>query len=192
MAAACATIGVGLASLHCPPPSSTSGSSLRAAGSGPMPCSLAGRAPMPKPIINLAEVTLEPTSPMFAPGGSAAERFEAKTGVIAFSHRPRKGLKCLCTAICRLAAILTLKPAGAATASLTARPASPHTRRAAQDCAACRAAVRRKEPTDAGSVCAVAARCRYDPTWLGASPVQRRATFRCYLHATALSRRRAR
>jgi hypothetical protein len=37
---------------------------------------------MPKPIINVADVTLEPTSPMWAPTGPAAERFEAKTGVV--------------------------------------------------------------------------------------------------------------
>jgi uncharacterized cupin superfamily protein len=37
---------------------------------------------MPKPIINVAEVTLEGTSPLFAPTGPAAERFEAKTGAI--------------------------------------------------------------------------------------------------------------
>jgi uncharacterized cupin superfamily protein len=37
---------------------------------------------MPKPIINVADVTLDPTSPMFAPTGSTAERFDAKHGVI--------------------------------------------------------------------------------------------------------------
>jgi uncharacterized cupin superfamily protein len=40
---------------------------------------------MPKPIINVANVTLGPTSPMFAPTGSAAGRFDAKTGTIS-SH----------------------------------------------------------------------------------------------------------
>ena len=37
---------------------------------------------MPKPIINVADVSLDPTPPAFAPTGSAAARFEAKTGVI--------------------------------------------------------------------------------------------------------------
>lgn len=36
----------------------------------------------PKPIMNVADVSLEPTSPEWAPTGPAAERFEAKTGVI--------------------------------------------------------------------------------------------------------------
>src|ERR1700723_4670075 len=37
---------------------------------------------MPKPIINVADVSLEPTPSAFAPTGSAAARFEAKMGVI--------------------------------------------------------------------------------------------------------------
>jgi uncharacterized cupin superfamily protein len=37
---------------------------------------------MLKPIINVADVPLEPTPPAFAPTGTAAERFEAKTGAI--------------------------------------------------------------------------------------------------------------
>jgi uncharacterized cupin superfamily protein len=35
-----------------------------------------------KPIINVADVSLAPTAPEFAPTGPAAERFEAKTGAI--------------------------------------------------------------------------------------------------------------
>ncbi len=38
--------------------------------------------PKPKPIVNLADITLDPPPPMFTPTGSAAERFEAKTGLI--------------------------------------------------------------------------------------------------------------
>jgi len=45
---------------------------------------------MLKPIINVADVTLDPTSPMFAPTGSVAERFEAKTGVIGARIGARK------------------------------------------------------------------------------------------------------
>ena len=37
---------------------------------------------MSKPIINVANITFEASSPMFAPTGSVAERFEAKTGMI--------------------------------------------------------------------------------------------------------------
>ena len=37
---------------------------------------------MPKPIINVADLSLDPTPSAFAPTGSAAARFEAKTGVI--------------------------------------------------------------------------------------------------------------
>jgi len=37
---------------------------------------------MLKPIINVADVSLDPTAPKFAPTGPAAERFEARTGVI--------------------------------------------------------------------------------------------------------------
>lgn len=37
---------------------------------------------MLKPIINIADVSLDPTPPKSAPTGPAAERFEAKTGVI--------------------------------------------------------------------------------------------------------------
>src|SRR5689334_14516546 len=37
---------------------------------------------MPRPIMNVADVSLEPTPREFAPTGSAAERFEARTGVI--------------------------------------------------------------------------------------------------------------
>jgi len=37
---------------------------------------------MLKPIMNVADVSLDPTPPMFAPNGPAAERFWAKTGVI--------------------------------------------------------------------------------------------------------------
>jgi uncharacterized cupin superfamily protein len=37
---------------------------------------------MLKPIINVADVSLDPTPRKFAPTGPAAERFEAKTGVI--------------------------------------------------------------------------------------------------------------
>jgi uncharacterized cupin superfamily protein len=38
--------------------------------------------PKPKPIVNLADITLDPPPPMFTPTGCAAERFEAKTGLI--------------------------------------------------------------------------------------------------------------
>ena len=38
--------------------------------------------PMARPIINLADVTFDPTPPAFAPTGLAAERFEARTGAI--------------------------------------------------------------------------------------------------------------
>ena len=37
---------------------------------------------MPKPIINVADVSLDATPPAFAATGPAAERFEARTGVI--------------------------------------------------------------------------------------------------------------
>jgi hypothetical protein len=37
---------------------------------------------MLKPIVNVADVSLDPTPPEFAPTGPAAERFKAKTGVI--------------------------------------------------------------------------------------------------------------
>jgi uncharacterized cupin superfamily protein len=37
---------------------------------------------MPKPIMNVADVSLDATLPTFAPTGSAAERFEARTGAI--------------------------------------------------------------------------------------------------------------
>jgi uncharacterized cupin superfamily protein len=37
---------------------------------------------MLKPILNVADVSFEPTPPEFAPTGPAAERFESKTGVI--------------------------------------------------------------------------------------------------------------
>ena len=37
---------------------------------------------MPKPIINIADVELEPRPPGFAPSGPAAERFDAKMGFI--------------------------------------------------------------------------------------------------------------
>lgn len=38
---------------------------------------------MPKPIINIADVILEPRPPVFAPSGEVAERFDAKIGYIA-------------------------------------------------------------------------------------------------------------
>jgi uncharacterized cupin superfamily protein len=38
---------------------------------------------MPKPIINIADIELEPRPSAFAPSGSAAERFDAKMGFIA-------------------------------------------------------------------------------------------------------------
>jgi uncharacterized cupin superfamily protein len=38
---------------------------------------------MPKPIINIADIELEPRPAAFAPSGSAAERFDAKMGFIA-------------------------------------------------------------------------------------------------------------
>lgn len=37
---------------------------------------------MPKPILNISEATFEANSPMFAPTGSVAERFEAKTATV--------------------------------------------------------------------------------------------------------------
>lgn len=37
---------------------------------------------MHKPIINIADVVLEPRPPVFAPSGAAAERFDAKMGLI--------------------------------------------------------------------------------------------------------------
>ena len=37
---------------------------------------------MPKPIVNVADISLDPTAPAFAPTGPAAERFESRTGVI--------------------------------------------------------------------------------------------------------------
>jgi uncharacterized cupin superfamily protein len=37
---------------------------------------------MLKPLMNIADVSLDPTPPPFAPTGPAAERFEAKTGAI--------------------------------------------------------------------------------------------------------------
>src|ERR1700723_18186 len=37
---------------------------------------------MPKPIMNVADISLDPTAPELAPTGPAAERCEAKTGVI--------------------------------------------------------------------------------------------------------------
>src|SRR6202041_752510 len=37
---------------------------------------------MPKPIMNVADISLEQTPSQWAPTGSAAERFEARTGVI--------------------------------------------------------------------------------------------------------------
>src|ERR1700691_5797490 len=37
---------------------------------------------MPKPIMNVADISLDPTPPTFAPTGPAVERFEARTGVI--------------------------------------------------------------------------------------------------------------
>jgi uncharacterized cupin superfamily protein len=45
---------------------------------------------MLKPIINIADVSLHPTPPEFAPTGPAAERFEAKTGVIGARIGARK------------------------------------------------------------------------------------------------------
>jgi uncharacterized cupin superfamily protein len=45
---------------------------------------------MLKPIINIADVSLDPTPPKFAPTGPAAERFEAKTGVIGARVGARK------------------------------------------------------------------------------------------------------
>ncbi len=42
---------------------------------------------MLKPVINIADVTLEPRPPGFAPSGEAAERFDAKMGFIS----PRVG-----------------------------------------------------------------------------------------------------
>jgi uncharacterized cupin superfamily protein len=38
---------------------------------------------MPKPVINIADVVLDPRPSAFAPSGEAAERFEAKMGFIA-------------------------------------------------------------------------------------------------------------
>lgn len=37
---------------------------------------------MVKPIMNVEDVALDPTPPEFAPTGSAADRFEARTGVV--------------------------------------------------------------------------------------------------------------
>jgi uncharacterized cupin superfamily protein len=45
---------------------------------------------MLKPIVNVADVSLDPTPPEFAPTGPAAERFEAKTGVISTRIGARK------------------------------------------------------------------------------------------------------
>ena len=45
---------------------------------------------MPRPILNVADVTLDPSPPMFAPTGPAAERFEAKTGIIGARIGARK------------------------------------------------------------------------------------------------------
>ena len=45
---------------------------------------------MLKPIINVADVSLGPTPPMFAPTGPAAERFEARPGVIGACIGARK------------------------------------------------------------------------------------------------------
>ena len=45
---------------------------------------------MPGPIVNVADVSLDPTSPDWAPTGPAAERFEAKTGVIGARIGARK------------------------------------------------------------------------------------------------------
>lgn len=45
---------------------------------------------MPKPIINVSDVSLDPTPPKFAPTGRAAERFESKTGVIGARIGARK------------------------------------------------------------------------------------------------------
>lgn len=44
---------------------------------------------MTKPILNIADVVLEPRPPAFAPTGAAAERFDARIGAIA----PRLGAK---------------------------------------------------------------------------------------------------
>lgn len=44
---------------------------------------------MPRPVINIADIVLEPRPPAFAPSGAAAERFEAKMGFIA----PRIGAR---------------------------------------------------------------------------------------------------
>jgi uncharacterized cupin superfamily protein len=45
---------------------------------------------MPKPIMNVADVSLDSMPPQFAPTGPAAERFEAKTGVIGARIGARK------------------------------------------------------------------------------------------------------
>lgn len=45
---------------------------------------------MPKPIMNVADVSLDPTPPRFAPTGPAAEHFEAKTGIIGARIGARK------------------------------------------------------------------------------------------------------
>jgi uncharacterized cupin superfamily protein len=53
---------------------------------------------MPNPILNIADVVLEPRPPAFAPSGEAAQRFEAKMGMIG----PRIGtqkLGCNITAV---------------------------------------------------------------------------------------------
>src|SRR3954465_10572522 len=47
------------------------------------------RRRMPKNIINISDVKLEPRPPQFAPTGAAAERFEARVGMIA----PKLGAK---------------------------------------------------------------------------------------------------
>ena len=53
---------------------------------------------MPKPVLNIADVVLEPRPSAFAPTGEAAQRFEAKMGMIG----PRIGaqkLGCNITAV---------------------------------------------------------------------------------------------
>jgi uncharacterized cupin superfamily protein len=45
---------------------------------------------VPKPIMNVADVSLDPAPPAFAPTGPAAERFEAKTGLIGARIGARK------------------------------------------------------------------------------------------------------
>ncbi len=46
---------------------------------------------MTKPIVNIDEIALEPSPPAFAPSGPAAERFQARMGMIA----PRLGARLL-------------------------------------------------------------------------------------------------